>query len=115
MRARAQRLIERDQAEAGRDLLVQAGERGDALSLSALASLFHDGARGVPRDVARSAAYAKAAADKGSAHGMYQYGQSLFAGDGTRRDRSQAVIYMRRAADAGDADARAWLERSGAR
>jgi TPR repeat protein len=91
-----------------------AANAGDARGYLGLGSLTARGA-GVRANPAEAVRLFQAAADRGSALAMRNLAIMYETGQGVRADRRKAVDWYRKAADAGDDDARAELERLGAR
>lgn len=81
-------------------LYRKSANRGFALSQSELAHRYLHGVGLMPHD-RKAAMWARLAAEKGDARGLYHYGYILFHGIGTKRDRVAGLAYLERADKAG--------------
>ena len=89
---------------AGIETLKQAAATGYAPAQLHLASLYHDGGKGLAVDLPESRVWVRRAADGGDARGMYNYGMYLYEGVGGSENRSQALDWLKRAAERGLVD-----------
>jgi hypothetical protein len=88
----------RDDALAAR-LLTLAADRGHPQAQWELALMLRQGAGGLPRDLPRALALARAAAEAGDGAAMNIHGVMLRDGIGTPRDEAEAVAWFRRGAE----------------
>lgn len=88
----------------GVDTLKRAADTGFAPAQLHLASLYQDGAEGVPVSLREARVWARRAADGGDAKGMHAYGMYLFEGVGGARDQAEALTWLRKAAERGLVD-----------
>ena len=90
---------------------------GDNFSAISLAHYYELGLGGLPRDAAKAAALFRqvALSDREAyrANGMFYYGLCLYFGYGVPRDKAAGLDWLRKAADAGDTDARGFLNLAG--
>ena len=90
--------------DSGVDTLKRAAATGYTPAQLHLASLYQDGAEGVPVNLREARVWARRAADGGDAKGMHAYGMYLFEGVGGARDQGEALAWLRRAAERGLVD-----------
>ncbi|WP_332678081.1 SEL1-like repeat protein [Brevundimonas sp.] len=91
-------------APSGVDTLKRAAATGYTPAQLHLASLYQDGAKGVPVNLREARVWARRAADGGDAKGMHAYGMYLFEGVGGARDQGEALAWLRKAAERGLVD-----------
>jgi localization factor PodJL len=91
-------------AASGLDHLKRAAATGYTPAQLHLASLYQDGAEGVPVNLREARVWARRAADGGDAKGMHAYGMYLFEGVGGARDQGEALAWLRKAAERGLVD-----------
>lgn len=91
-------------ADSGVDTLKRAAETGYSPAQLHLASLYQDGAKGVPINLREARVWARRAADGGDAKGMHAYGMYLFEGVGGARDQGEALAWLKKAAERGLVD-----------
>lgn len=72
-------------------------------------SMFYEEGLGVPPDPVRAEAIMREAAESGYSVAQYHLGAALLARAGSPEQRTEARVWLRRAADQGDADAAALL------
>lgn len=90
-------------------LYRKSASRGFALSQSELAHRYLHGVGPMPHD-RKAAMWARLAAEKGDARGLYHYGYILFHGIGTMQDRVAGLAYLERADKAGWHDVALFFE-----
>ena len=88
----------------GIETLKQAAATGYAPAQLHLASLYHDGGKGLAVDLPESRVWVRRAAAAGDARGMYNYGMYLYEGVGGDENRSEALDWLKRAAERGLVD-----------
>lgn len=81
-------------------LYRKSANRGFALSQSELSHRYLNGVGLMPRD-RKAAMWARLAAEKGDARGLYHYAFILFEGIGVKQDRVAGLAYLERAEKAG--------------
>ena len=91
-------------AASGVDTLKRAAATGYTPAQLHLASLYQDGAKGVPVNLREARVWARRAADGGDAKGMHAYGMYLFEGVGGAQDRGEALTWLEKAAERGLVD-----------
>jgi len=91
-------------ADSGVDTLKRAAATGYTPAQLHLASLYQDGAKGVPVNLREARVWARRAADGGDAKGMHAYGMYLFEGVGGARDQGEALAWLKKAAERGLVD-----------
>lgn len=91
-------------ADSGVDTLKRAAATGYTPAQLHLASLYQDGAKGVPVNLREARVWARRAADGGDAKGMHAYGMYLFEGVGGALDQGEALIWLKKAAERGLVD-----------
>ncbi|HWQ86856.1 hypothetical protein [Brevundimonas sp.] len=91
-------------ADSGVDTLKRAAATGYTPAQLHLASLYQDGAQGVPVNLREARVWARRAADGGDAKGMHAYGMYLFEGVGGAQDQDEALAWLRKAAERGLVD-----------
>jgi len=91
-------------ADSGVDTLKRAAATGYTPAQLHLASLYQDGAKGVPVNLREARVWARRAADGGDAKGMHAYGMYLFEGVGGARDQGEALNWLKKAAERGLVD-----------
>ncbi len=91
-------------AASGVDTLKRAAATGYTPAQLHLASLYQDGAKGVPVNLREARVWARRAADGGDAKGMHAYGMYLFEGTGGALDHSEALVWLTKAAERGLVD-----------
>ena len=91
-------------ADSGVDTLKRAAGTGYTPAQLHLASLYQDGAKGVPVNLREARVWARRAADGGDAKGMHAYGMYLFEGVGGARDQGEALTWLKKAAERGLVD-----------
>lgn len=91
-------------ADSGVDTLKRAAATGYTPAQLHLASLYQDGARGVPVNLREARVWARRAADGGDAKGMHAYGMYLFEGVGGAQDQGEALVWLKKAAERGLVD-----------
>ena len=91
-------------ADSGVDTLKRAAATGYTPAQLHLASLYQDGAKGVPVNLREARVWARRAADGGDAKGMHAYGMYLFEGTGGAEDHAEALVWLKRAAERGLVD-----------
>jgi len=89
---------------AGAETLKQAAGLGFAPAQLHLASLYENGAAGLDANPAEARVWVRRAAYAGDVRGMHNYGMYLFEGIGGARDRTEALEWLRRAAENGLVD-----------
>ncbi len=89
---------------AGVETLKQAAATGYSPAQLHLASLYHDGGKGVTVDLPESRVWVRRAADSGDARGMYNYGMYLFEGIGGAENQAEALEWLERSAERGLVD-----------
>lgn len=91
-------------APSGVDTLKRAAATGYTPAQLHLASLYQDGAKGLPVNLREARVWARRAADGGDAKGMHAYGMYLFEGVGGARDQAEALVWLKKAAERGLVD-----------
>jgi localization factor PodJL len=91
-------------APSGVDTLKRAATTGYTPAQLHLASLYQDGAKGLPVNLPEARVWARRAADGGDAKGMHAYGMYLFEGVGGARDQGDALVWLKKAAERGLVD-----------
>jgi localization factor PodJL len=91
-------------APSGVDTLKRAAGTGYTPAQLHLASLYQDGAKGVPVNLPEARVWARRAADGGDAKGMHAYGMYLFEGVGGAKDQGEALVWLKKAAERGLVD-----------
>lgn len=91
-------------AASGVDTLKRAAATGYTPAQLHLASLYQDGAKGVPVNLREARVWARRAADGGDAKGMHAYGMYLFEGTGGAEDHGEALVWLKKAAQGGLVD-----------
>jgi len=91
-------------AASGVDTLKRAAATGYAPAQLHLASLYQDGAKGVPVNLRAARIWARRAADGGDPKGMHAYGMYLFEGTGGAQDHGEALVWLKKAAQRGLVD-----------
>jgi len=81
-------------------------EANDAEAFITLASFYHEGEMGLPKDLKKSIGLCMRAAELGSIHAHYLLGQAYYDGDGVEKDMKKAEHYWERAAIGGEDHAR---------
>ncbi len=91
-------------AASGVDTLKRAAGTGFTPAQLHLASLYQDGAKGLPVNLPEARVWARRAADGGDAKGMHAYGMYLFEGVGGAKNQSEALAWLKSAAERGLVD-----------
>ncbi len=84
--------------------LKKCAAAGNAPSMILLAHVYENGL-GTDRSPERATYWVRRAAEQDYAVGQYHYGMALLKGHGVAKNRKEALRWLRRAADNGDADA----------
>ncbi|MCF3648949.1 hypothetical protein [Synoicihabitans lomoniglobus] len=101
-------------ADEYRQLLIKLSDTGNKAAIARLVNFQTSGQMGVPRDEAQAYARALALAETGDVDGMALLAGVLMEARGEVRDEAAAKAWLKKAAAAGHAGARQWLEQHGA-
>jgi TPR repeat protein len=106
--------IEQERKNEGIDLLLKATEAGQMEALLFLGTAFGKGDFGLPKDEARAEALLLPEAEKGNADCQFVLAALYQHGDTFAERRGEALVWLRRAADGGNTQARKILEKGAA-